>query len=231
MRGMTERDLLGIRPKDYEGKILSDEEIFLWFNISRAGWVHDGDPKKPHAELYGLCSNGYFDLPLILCYPNLNEILVQQLVQKLKDNGVKKVGWVISTASAGSILFSYEIARALQAAYVFVDIETRDREMVWRRTIPTGAIVLQVEDLIIADLKAQRIRQVVNAENQKEINFLPVVAVLVHRLGKLLKETLRIVSLIEKEIWEIPLRECPLCATGSPPLNPKIYWDRLIGME
>ncbi|PIP27871.1 MAG: hypothetical protein COX29_04250 [Candidatus Moranbacteria bacterium CG23_combo_of_CG06-09_8_20_14_all_35_22] len=38
----------------------SEEELLHIFSLCDAYWYHDGDPKKPHAELTGgWCSNGF----------------------------------------------------------------------------------------------------------------------------------------------------------------------------
>ena len=226
IEGMTERDLLAIK-----GKELDKEEIFIWFNVSRAGWVHDGDIKKPHAELFGLCSNGYFDCQRILCYPNLSQILAQQLVQKLEDRNIRKIGWVVSSASINSIRFAFAVATILKAVHIpIVEIETKDREALWR-TIPSRAKVLQIEDMIITGLKVQKIRQLINVKNQNEVEFLPLVGALVHRPKKLEEEPAKkVVGLIEREIWEVRSEECLLCAAGSKRCNPKTQWLELIGI-
>lgn len=39
-----------------------EEKVLGWFEKFDAVWMHNGDLRKPHAELTsGKCSNGFFD--------------------------------------------------------------------------------------------------------------------------------------------------------------------------
>ncbi len=142
-----------INPKDYENTFLSAKEILFWFDICDAGWMHDGDPKKPHAELTsGKCSNGFFDCMRVLCYPNLRKILAHQLILRLKFHqhlSNDQVDWVIGSSYA-AITFSGEVAYGFKAIHGFTEKDPSDpKKQVWRRMmIPEGASVLQVEELI-----------------------------------------------------------------------------------
>jgi hypothetical protein len=68
---MNRKELLELDPQifdDFDERLLTQEEILSWFDLFDAAWVHNGDPKMPHAELAsGLCSNAYFNCPKILC--------------------------------------------------------------------------------------------------------------------------------------------------------------------
>lgn len=213
------------------------DEILYWFDLCDAAWVHDGDPKKPHAELTsGMCSNGFFDCMRVLKHPNLTEILAKQLTNKMVDQEISKPDWVVGSAYA-AITFSYEVAKALGAIHGFVEKDSADpkgKKMLWARMkIPTGAKVLQIEELITTSGTMTEVRRAVEEGNGETINFLPIVGALVHRPPKLPADygDRKVVALIEKEVWAIDPKDCPLCKAGSPRYRPKTHWAELTGKK
>lgn len=233
----TDREaLLNINPIEFDETPLSPEMILLWFSILDAGWIHDNDPKHPHAKLTsGKCSNGFFDCLRVLRHPNLNEVLAKQLVAKLKEQGIsdKDVDWVVGSPYAG-ITFSYEVAKAFQAVHGFAEkqLSSGGRRMIWPRSsmaIPKGARVLQVEELITTSKTFQKVRKAIEEGNQEPVEFLSVVGALIHRPPHLPADYdgRRVVAAVEKEIWAVESQNCPLCRQGSERLEPKTNWPRL----
>lgn len=214
-------------------KTLTERKIFQLFELYDAVWVHDGDPKRPHAELTsGLCSNGFFDCLRILRDPAQCEFLAKQLIVKLRQNGLESADWVIGSAYA-AITFSYEVARKLGSSHGFVEKDHQDpKKMVWRRwNIPEGSTVLQVEDLITTGQTFSEVRRAIEDGNEGKVKFLPIIGAIVHRPSKLPADYggIKIVSLIEEEVWAIDPKDCPLCKAGSPRLRPKPHWRELTG--
>jgi len=236
MSGLKKETILNYHPLDFENVSLTQEEILTWFDLLDAFWIHDGDPKKPHAQLTsGKCSNGFFDCSRVLCYPNLCEILARQLARKLLKTGkIENVDWVIGS-SYSAITFSYEVAKALGAIHCFTEKDPDDpkgKKMVWRRMkIPRGKNVLQIEELITTSGTFREVRRAVEEGNPEQVNFLPIVGTLVHRPPKLPTDygEISVVALVEKEIWAVDQSECPLCKAGSPRLRPKTHWRQLTG--
>ncbi len=236
------KEIIGLNPRAFDTKVLTEEEILHLFNLCGAFWFHDGDPKKSHAELTsGMCSNGYVNCPEVLKHPNLNEILALQLVRLLlRENGIGKVDWLIGSAYA-DITFSYEVAKALGAIHGFTEkdpINPEKKRMLWKRmTIPAKAKVLQVEELITTSGTFKEVRRAVREGNSEPVNFLPIVGVLVHRPPKLPidyeidDEKIKVISLVEKEMWAVDPSECPLCKAGSPRYRPKSHWKELTGKK
>ena len=63
---MNLKELLHLNPRDID-VIIPQDEILTWFDLLDAAWIHNGDPKNPHAELTsGWCSNGFFDCLRVL---------------------------------------------------------------------------------------------------------------------------------------------------------------------
>jgi len=232
---MDKKMLLNYDPRDFDQIFLSETEVLSWFDVLDAGWSHDGDPKKPHAELTsGKCSNGFFDCLRVLCLPNLNAILANQLARRLTAERVGRVDWVIGSPYA-AITFSYEVAKALGAIHGFVEKDSSDsagKKMVWRRiAIPRGSKVLQVEELITTSGTFQEVRRAVEVGNSEPIDFLPVVGALIHRPPKLpvTYNGRKVIALVEKEVWAVDPSECPLCKQGSKRVRPKTHWKELTG--
>ena len=226
-------------PRYYEKIILPEQTILKWFKQRNAYWIHNGNPESPHAKLTrGLCSNGYFDCMRILCDPVINEILANQLANKLKKCGVKHVDWVIGSDHSAAT-FSYEVAKAFMAKHDFTEKDPDDPErkkMLWKRlTIPKDSIVLDVEELITTSSTFREVRRAIEQGNNESIHFLPVVGAIIHRPPKLPikhiinEQEIKIISLIEKKIWTIEQEKCPLCQIGSPRYRPKTNWEKLTG--
>jgi len=230
------RKLLSLKSSQFR-TILEPETVLEWFDICDAGWMHDGDIKDPHAELSGGdCSNGYFDCPRVLRYPNLNEILARQLVMRLADHGIgaDKVDWVVGSPYS-AITFSYEVAKLLEAVHGFAEKDPKDpdgKRMVWRRmSIPVGANVLQVEELVTTSGTFQKVRKAIEKGNPESVNFIPEVGVLIHRPASLSVTygDRKMVAVVEKEVWKISKEDCYLCKSGSPRYKPKSHWKELTG--
>ncbi len=237
---MQKIDLRLINPRDYDNKILSQEEIIVWFENERAFWQYQGEPsyKRPHAILTsGLCSNGFFDCLRVLYYPNIAEILGRHLARKINFHLALvnlKVDWVISPPYAG-ITFGYEVAKALGAVFMMVELDFRDsakKNFLWQRmTIPVGANVLLVDELTTTGGTLNKVRQAVKEGNGgKEVNFLPLDGVLVYRPERLPdSREKKVIALVNKEIQDFKPTDCPYCAAGSPRYRPKTHWKELTG--
>ena len=230
------KNLLYVDPYLYQDSRLSQKVILEWFSYADAYWMLEGKagPNNPHAELSsGKCSNGYFNCPELLKHPNICEILGHQLAQKLLQKGIDNVDWVISSAYS-AITFGHEVAKQLGAVFANVEKDPADpkkKRMLWQRmTIPEGANVLQIEELITTSDTFREVRRAVKQGNAEPVNFLPIVGTLVHRPPKLPANygDCKVIALIEKEIWAVEPK-CPLCKAGSPRYQPKTHWKELTG--
>ena len=231
---LTNQELLSIDPGDHRIRDLSPEEILKWFDACDAGWMHDGDPKKPHAELAsGKCSNGYFNCSKVLCYPNLCEILAYQLVRKFLGDrkAVWKFDWVVSSSYA-AITFGHEVAKVLGAKFGFTEKDPNNpKGQIWKRfAIPKDSKVLQVEELITTSGTFVEVHRAVRDGNAESVDFSSSVLTLIHRPPKLSAADYgnrRVKALVHEEIWAVEPEDCPLCAKGSKPLRPKDNWAEL----
>lgn len=224
---------------DYRKELCSEAELLHVFKLCNAYWYHDGDPKRPHAELTsGLCSNGFFDCLRVLKYLAFSELFAAQLSIKieefLKQHMLPYPSWVIGSPMAG-ITFAHDVARELEAP-INMCVEkdpTNPKKMIWNRMqIPNKEVVLQVEELVTSAHTLNEVERALLFGNGGPVNFLHLVAILVHRPPKLPVTHYgrrAVVALIEKEIWAVPRSECPLCVQGSKRLRPKQNWAELTG--
>ncbi len=234
---MTIGNLLLINPRDYDGKTLYPTAILPWFEEVDGHWQYQGEPspEKPHAEFTsGLCSGGYFDVPRVLKYPNVAEVLGRQLGRRLRESGIGRVDWVVSSAYS-AIVFGHEVAKELGAIFLNTEKDPADsKKQLWQKqTIPAGAKVLQAEELITTTQTLNAVRKAVTDGNDGEVEFLSTVGVLVLRPATLLSEHdgRKIVGLIETEIKSYDPKECPYCAVGSSRYSPKTHWKELTGQR
>jgi len=238
---MEKMNLRQINPRDYASTVLTASDILPWFKNEDAYWIYEGEPspEKAHAELTsGLCSNGFLDCLLVLRYPNIAEILGRQLALRLQLRGrIEKVDWVVSSSYA-AITFGHEVAKPLGAIFMLVEKDPADpkgKRMVWRRmTIPAGAKVLQIEELITTSGTFKEVRRAVEeGQPDNPVDFIPTVGALVHRPPELpvVYDGRQVVALIEKEIQAFEPNECPYCKVGSPRYPPKTHWDKLTGKK
>src|SRR3989344_3438873 len=208
---------------------LTEEEILEFFDSCDAYWMHNEDPTMPHAQLTsGLCSNGYFNVPEVLQYPGVCEVLADQLRRKLELELTDCFRWVVGSAYS-AITFSYEMAKLFKVKHGFAH-KGESQQMIWRDgVIRPDESVLQIEELITTEKTLRGVRKAIDeAHGNGNVRFLPVVGCIVHRPASLLEVTdIKIVSLIQREIWKVKAEHCPLCEAGSPRLKPKEHWREL----
>jgi len=231
--------LLRIDPRDgVFNRIIEEQEIIRWFRLCNAYWVHDGNLQNPHAELIsGKCSNGFIDCLRVLEYPRICEILARQFylmfrVQVYEQIRRRSVDWVIGSSYA-AMTFSHEVAKFFGAKCGFCEKDPdRPKKFLWRRReLEEGTRVLQVEELVTTSLTFQNVREAVEEGNPNKVDFLPIVGSLVHRPPELPVDYngRRVAAVIEKEIWAVDQKDCPLCKAGSERVRPKTHWKELTG--
>lgn len=102
----------------------------------------------------GLHSDTYLNKSIVSMYPDRTERLCRALAAKASAAIVGEIDFVISPAM-GAIIYGYETARQLGVPFMFV--ERVDGEFKLRRgfSVPMGARVLVVEDIVSTGLSAR----------------------------------------------------------------------------
>lgn len=220
---------------DWSVNLPTPEEVLEWFRFLGAGWVHDGDPAKPHAKLHsGKCSTGFFLCKKVLAHGNLREILAACIIKELWEAGLKKVDGVFGSPYS-SILLAGDVARLLRAKTYVPEKDPTDlagKRMTFKSDdpIPEGATLLQVEELVTTFDSGEATRQAIIAGNPCHVEFAPFVGVLVHRppiINRVLLDGRTLAPFIERQVDAWAPADCPLCKAGSAPLSPKSNWAYL----
>ncbi len=240
---MDKTNLHQVNPNNYKHLCIRPEEILRWLINENAYWIYEGPPipNKAHAELTtGLCSDGFFDVLKILRYPNITEILGNQLACKIRtETGIwmGNVDWVVSSPYA-AITLGHEVAKVFKATFLMAEKDLADlkrKKMIWSRmTIPAGARVLRIEELVTTSGTFKEVTRAVQEGNRiKPVIFIPIVGTIIHRPEKIPTEygDIKVISLVEKEIKNYKPEECPYCKVGSPRYSPKTNWAELTGKK
>lgn len=230
-------DLMDIH--EFDDVMLSEEEIIeYFFEPCNAIWFHDGDPRKPHAELTtGVCSDGFINCGEVLSHVKFNRMLSHQLVLRLEAAGVYLVDWVVGSDHAAAT-FSYQVAEEFSrrhgkdVRHDFAERDLRDpalKRMQWRRVEVSGwARVLQVEELITTRFTLNEVRRAIEEGNPNPVNFHEKKGTIVLRPKDFSQGYDDIVALVRKEIQTWDTKECPLCKAGSRRIpSPKKNWKEL----
>lgn len=201
-----------------------------WINEYKkkdALWIHDGNPKRPHALLTsGQHSNGFFNSRLVIpdepllreAASDLLELFVQQGgdVSKVKgvvgpQTGATKLAEFLKEDIGGNC-FSASPAKnetAGQKSMVFNDEDLK---------LLPGKAILLCEDVLTTggsvDLAADSVTQAGGI-------ILPFILVLVNRSGLTEVSGKKIIALIDHAMPMWAPDECPLCNQGSTALRPK----------
>lgn len=233
---MTEKlSLLDIRPKHFATGVFNPAgAILTWLQHEDAYWQYEGDPcpERPHAELSGGgCSNGFIDMPAILKYPYICEILGRELGGYLKEYGVE-TDWVISSPYS-AITLGHEVAKEMGAIFAHPikdPSDSKQKRMLWRgKSIPARSRVLQVEELITTASTVWEVRSAVEeAHKGGQLQWLGIVGTVVHRPESLfvVYTDMLVEALLEKEMQNYT-KSCPYCAVGSKKLRPRANWAEL----
>ncbi|MEK7265624.1 MAG: orotate phosphoribosyltransferase [Pseudomonadota bacterium] len=102
----------------------------------------------------GLHSDTYLNKSIVSMYPDRTERLCRALAEKAHAGVAGKIDYVISPAM-GAIIYGYETSRWLKVPFMFV--ERVEGEFQLRRgfSVPKGARVLVVEDIVSTGLSAR----------------------------------------------------------------------------
>lgn len=220
------------------------------FKDRKALWIHDDNPRRPHALLTsGKHSTGFFNSELVLEWPGLMDQACTDLTQILREQMISdgfgvgnqlKIGRVVGPAM-GAITLAHDMARTFGTARkkpcrrAFVEKfdlphregEEKKKRMDFTRTaLEPSEHVLLTEDVVTTGDSTLLAYNAVERGGGIVVPYLPV---LVNRSGKTHVGNMLVVALIDHHMptWEPD--ECPLCQQGSEALRPKAdqNWQKL----
>jgi len=218
--------------------IRTTEDWIREYQLKDALWIHDGNPKSPHALLTsGKHSNGFFNSRLVIPDEPLLHDAAFDLLELLGNSGEvegRDVDIVIGPQTGATKLaelISGQVpdctgypchwaspAKNEQGGQKSIVFSNEDLRLLPRRS------VLLCEDVLTTggsvDLTATAVTSAGGI-------VLPFILVLVNRSGLTEASGKKIIALIDRPMPMWTPDECPLCRMGSEALRPKDNWARL----
>ena len=160
----------------------------------------------------GRHSNRYMQCAKLFQYPEYSEMICKDLADRFAG---QKIDMVVGPA-VGGIIMSYEMARQFKVPNIFAERE--NGAMTLRRgfSIPEGAKVLVVEDVVTTGGSVREVMDIV-AEAKAEVVG---VCVVVDRSGGKIDFGVSFEAAYETEIQSYEPSQCPLCEQGLELVKP-----------
>lgn len=214
------------------------EQWYGKFRGKGAFWVHDGNPKRPHALLTssGKHSSDYFNSSLVISDEMILRGVASDLLELFARQGgdVLKVQGVVGPQTGATRLaefMSYQVM-AHTRSQCFWASPAKSEELGAKSMVFSdedlvklkGKTVLLCEDVVTTgDSIDLAVTAVINAGGI----VMPFVLALVNRSGKTEVIGGKIIALIKYSMSVWMPWECQLCKDGSEALRPKENWTRL----
>lgn len=193
-------------------------------------WKHDGNNKRPHAELTSKKhSDGFFNGSGIIAFPDRTTFICGEMIQHLFKAGVFPRTHFdrIFGSSYGANDLSFELGRQMHVPRGFTD-KGEGKSMINKRFyFPKGTRILPCEDVLTT---GDTTRNTISALEESDAVVINIVLVLCNRSGLWDLDGRKIISPLDIHMptWDVPEgEECPLCKAGSEALRPKGNWDKL----
>jgi orotate phosphoribosyltransferase len=201
-------------------------------------WIHDNNPKRPHALLTsGKHSNGFFNSRLVIpdevllrdAASDLLELFTSQGGDFTKIQGVvgpqtgaTKLAELISDQlnafARDDVVFWASPAKKEEGAQKSMVFSDEERELL------RGQYVLLCEDVLTT---GGSVDLTIDAVENAGGSAMPFILVLVNRSGLSEVSGKQIIALIDRPMPMWTPDECPLCKQGSEAVRPKENWARL----
>lgn len=207
------------------------------YQKNEAYWLHDGNPKRPHALLTsGLHSNGFFNSQKIIPIDELMRAAAKDFHQLVIRAGVDldEVDFVVGPQTGATRLAEVicdDIRKFTGGSCLWASPAKSEKDgaksMVFEpldlaRLDETK--VLLCEDVLTTGGSVELAAKAVEAAGGE---LLPYVLVLVNRSGLQEVGGREVIALIDEPMPMWTPEECPLCAQGSEAVRPKENWALL----
>lgn len=159
----------------------------------------------------GRHSDNYMQCAKLLQHPQYTEEIIKGMAEEFKDDNIE----IVIGPAIGGITISYEFARQLNTLSFFTERENNIMTLRRGFTIPKGARVLVVEDVITTGGSVREVMDIV-----KKLGGVVVgVAVIVDRTGGKIDFETKLVTAYSEPLISYATDECPLCKEGKLPLE------------
>ncbi|PIQ91668.1 MAG: hypothetical protein COV70_02340 [Parcubacteria group bacterium CG11_big_fil_rev_8_21_14_0_20_39_22] len=215
----------------------TSDEWIIEYQQNNALWIHDGNPKRPHALLTsGKHSNGFFNSRLVISDEVLLYDAASDLIELFDIQGgdIDEAQGVVGPQTGATKLAEFvsnQIMSFTRDDCFFASpakiLNDGKKSLVFHnygKSLVRGSYVLLCEDVITTggsvDLTIEAVDSVGGAS-------MPFILTLVNRSGLTEISGREIISLIDRPMPIWTPEECPLCKQGSEAIRPKDNWDRL----
>jgi orotate phosphoribosyltransferase len=164
----------------------------------------------------GLHSPAYLQCALVLQYPRHAAELGGLLGDELRNLATEPVS-VVASPALGGLIIGHEVARALDARFIFTERD-QNRQMNLRRgfAVTPGEPALVVEDVVTTGGSTRDVVDCLRAAGAR-----PVAAgSVVDRSGGRADVGVPRLALVTLEVVTYDPADCPLCAQGIPVVKP-----------
>lgn len=160
----------------------------------------------------GRHSNRYMQCAKLFQYPVYSEMICKDLAKRFEG---QQIDLVVGPA-VGGIIMSYEMARQINVPNIFAERENGNMTLRRGFTIPKGAKVLVVEDVVTTGGSVREVMDIV-ANSEAEVVG---VCVVVDRSGGKIDFGVPFFAAYETEIQSYEPSQCPLCKQGLELVKP-----------
>lgn len=194
-------------------------------------WIHDGNPKRPHALLTsGQHSNGFFNSRLVITDEGLLREAAHDLIELYSERGgdIHAVNGVVGPQTGATKLaelMSRQIQARNKVACFYVSPSKKEQNGVKSMVFSNeellflpDQLVLACDDVVTTTLSVGLASEAVTEAGGILLNF---ILALVNRSGATETGGKEIVALIEHHMPIWAREECPLCEVGSEAIRPK----------
>lgn len=163
----------------------------------------------------GLHSDTYLNKSIVSMYPDRTARLCKALAEKTRAEIGGAIDFVISPAM-GAIIYGYETARCLKVPFMFVERVDGAFELRRGFSVPQGAKVLVVEDIISTGLSA---REAIDAVRKAGAHVVAL-ACFIDRSGGKADFDVPLVALAELNVEAWPADKLPAHLSSIPAVKP-----------
>jgi orotate phosphoribosyltransferase len=160
----------------------------------------------------GLHSTVYLQCALVLQFPEKAEAFGRAIAEQYRGEGIQ----LVASPAIGGIVIGHEVARALEARFVWTERESG--QMILRRgfTVAPGETTLVVEDVITTGGST---RETVEALKQAGANVVAAASI-IDRSGGTVDVGVPRTALATLKVLSVDPSVCDACKLGEPAVKP-----------
>lgn len=166
----------------------------------------------------GLHSRKYLQCALVLQYPAIAEKLGAGLAAAIRSSVPQTKVDVVAAPAIGGLIIGHEVARALDARFVFTERDPSTRAMSLRRgfTVGAGETAVVIEDVVTTGGSSREVVEILRAGGAHVL----CAGSIIDRSGGAADLGVPRVALATLEVVTYAEEQCPMCKDGQPVVKP-----------